>query len=69
MNPAPTAPDRITQELLHTCRLLTDHLSAYAVSATNFDEEAFIACEQAERLLYDAKFPSIPSRLPSHVER
>ncbi len=33
------------------CRELTDYLSAYAISATNFDDDAFAVCEKAEWLL------------------
>lgn len=41
-------------DLLALCRELTVHLTAYAISATHFDDEAFAACERAERLLFDA---------------
>ncbi len=44
-----------TEKLLAVCRELTDHLSAYAISADRFDEDALVACEKAERLMADAR--------------
>ncbi len=43
------------QDLLRLCRNLTDHLSAYAISAGRFDEKAFYAVQQAERIMFDAR--------------
>jgi hypothetical protein len=36
-------------------RELTDHLTGYAISATNLDDEAFATCMKAERLMFDAR--------------
>jgi hypothetical protein len=41
--------------LIGVCRSLTDHLSAYAISAETFDEDSFISCERAERLLSELR--------------
>ena len=50
----PTGPQ--TQiDFLSLMRELTDHLTGYAISPTNFDDEALATCEKAERLMFDAK--------------
>lgn len=55
MHPYKKSTGNPTQhELIGLCRELTDHLSAYAISATNFDDDAFATCEKAERLLAEA---------------
>jgi hypothetical protein len=51
MPPTPTPP-ALYSELVASCRELADHLVGYAICASNFDEDAFIAIERAERLLH-----------------
>lgn len=46
---------RETDKLTASLRELADHLTGYAICATNFDEDAVIAVEKAERLLADAE--------------
>lgn len=60
--PTQTTPTGPQTQLVNSCRELTDHLSAYAISAGHFDEEAFMACERAERLLFDARRSDCCSR-------
>ena len=47
----PPAPEDMLREATALCRELTDHLAAYVHAAANFDEDADIAIEKAERFL------------------
>lgn len=51
MNTPTTTP--LLVRLTAVCRQLIDQLAEHALSADNFDEDAFIACEMAETLLAD----------------
>ena len=60
-------PPALLPALLASCRELADHLVGYAVCASNFDEDAFIALERAERLLHEAlQLVGKPMKSPLH---
>jgi hypothetical protein len=62
----PRPPDQLSlfPELVASCRELTDHLNGYAIAAERFDEDAFIACEKAERLLVNAHVAEVVYESP-----
>jgi hypothetical protein len=63
--PPPTTPPALLPALRASCRELADHLVGYAICASNFDEDAFIAIERAERLLHDALLLLGPPKRPT----
>jgi hypothetical protein len=54
MEPDPLTPENAYHRAKALIRELADQLDQYAVSSTNFDEDAFYTVEKAERFLFDA---------------